>query len=61
MSFENAVFLCIGIITLYWFVALKVEDRKQTYYWRGRKDGWDMHRRMTQNKSDQVFNYDDHK
>ena len=42
-------------------VALKVEDRKQTYYWRGRKDGWDMHRRMTQNKADQVFNYDDYK
>jgi len=33
---------------------------KQTHYWRGRKDGFDMHRRMTQNKikTDEVFDYD---
>jgi hypothetical protein len=61
MSFENAVFLCIGIITLYWFVALRIEDRKQTHYWRGRHDGFEMHRRMTQNKTDQVFDYDNYK
>ena len=27
------------------------ENAKQTHYWRGRKDGWDMHRRMIDNKS----------
>lgn len=27
------------------------ENAKQTYYWRGRKDGWDMHRRMIENKT----------
>jgi hypothetical protein len=27
------------------------ENAKQTMYWRGRKDGWDMHRRMIDNKT----------
>jgi len=27
------------------------ENAKQTHYWRGRKDGWDMHRRMIDNKT----------
>jgi len=38
----------------------RIDDLKQTHYWRGRKDGWDMHRRMIQNKikSDEVFDYD---
>jgi hypothetical protein len=56
---ETAIYLCIGFITLYWFVALKIEDCKQTHYWRGRKDGWDMHRRFVQLKrNDEVFDYD---
>ena len=29
-----------------------LQNAKQTHYWRGRKDGWDMHRRMIQNKTD---------
>jgi hypothetical protein len=29
-----------------------IQNVKQTHYWRGRKDGWDMHRRMIQNKTD---------
>ena len=35
-------------------------NAKSTAYWRGRKDGWDMHRRMIQNKvkTDEVFDYD---
>jgi hypothetical protein len=66
---EDAIYLCIGFITLYWFVALQIENRKQTHYWRGRKDGWDMHRRFIQNKQlsgeilmttkkHEVFDYD---
>ena len=44
-----------------WWVAIMVaiiwthgvlQNAKQTHYWRGRKDGWDMHRRMIENKSD---------
>jgi hypothetical protein len=32
----------VGIIVAYGFF----ENAKQTHYWRGRKDGFDMHRRM---------------
>lgn len=37
-----------------------LENAKNTYYWRGRKDGWDMHRRMIDNKrkTDEVFDYE---
>jgi hypothetical protein len=38
----------VGIICLYGVY----ENAKQTHYWRGRKDGWDMHRRMIDNKTD---------
>lgn len=36
------------------------QNAKQTHYWRGRKDGWDMHRRMidSKTKSDEVFDYE---
>jgi len=36
------------------------ENAQNRYYWLGRRDGWDMHRRMMDNKakSDQVFDYD---
>jgi len=43
-----------------WWVATMVviisayglyENAKQTMYWRGRKDGWDMHRRMIDNQT----------
>ena len=37
----------VGIIFAYGFF----ENAKQTHYWRGRKDGWDMHRRMIDNKT----------
>jgi hypothetical protein len=35
-------------------------NAKSTHYWRGRKDGWDMHRRMIDNKQkvDEVFDYE---
>jgi hypothetical protein len=44
----------------YWLVLMRIDDMKQTHYWRGRKDGFDMHRRMIQNKikTDEVFDYD---
>jgi len=37
----------VAIIVLYGMN----ENAKQTHYWRGRKDGWDMHRRMIENKT----------
>ena len=60
MTMEIAVYLFIGLSMAYWLVLMRIDDMKQTYYWRGRKDGWDMHRRMIQNKvkTDEVFDYD---
>ena len=60
MTMEIAVYLFIGLSMAYWLVLMRIDDMKQTHYWRGRKDGWDMHRRMIQNKikSDEVFDYD---
>ena len=60
MTMEIAVYLFIGLSMAYWLVLMRIDDMKQTYYWRGRKDGFDMHRRMIQNKvkTDEVFDYD---
>ena len=60
MTLELAVYSFIGLSMAYWLLLMRMDDMKQTHYWRGRKDGWDMHRRMIQNKakSDEVFDYD---
>ena len=44
------VMLAIGV--LYWYIEHIKENAAVVHYWRGRKDGWDMHRRMMENKSD---------
>ena len=43
-----------------WFINVVKENAETRYYWIGRKDGWDMHRRMIDNKvkTDEVFDYD---
>ena len=43
------VMLAIGV--LYWYIEHVKENAAVVHYWRGRKDGWDMHRRMIENKS----------
>ena len=60
MTLELAVYLFIGLSMAWLLLVTRIDDLKQTYYWRGRKDGWDMHRRMIQNKikTDEVFDYD---
>jgi hypothetical protein len=60
MTLELAVYLFIGLSMAWLLLVTRIDDLKQTHYWRGRKDGWDMHRRMIQNKikSDEVFDYD---
>lgn len=59
MTFENFVYLSIGLFTLTFFGLMYLADQKQIHYWRGRKDGWDMHRRFVQLKrNDEVFDYD---
>ena len=51
------LFLSASAIMFYYY---PLENAKNTYYWRGRKDGWDMHRRMIDNKrkTDEVFDYE---
>ena len=44
------VMLAIGV--LYWYIEHVKDNAAVVHYWRGRKDGWDMHRRMMENKSD---------
>ncbi len=60
MTLELAIYLFIGLSMAWLLLVTRIDDLKQTYYWRGRKDGFDMHRRMIQNKikSDEVFDYD---
>jgi hypothetical protein len=60
MTLELAIYLFIGLSFAYWALLVRIDDLKQTHYWRGRKDGWDMHRRMINIKqqSDEVFDYD---
>ena len=42
-----------------WGVYSTIKDNAfQSGYWKGRKDGYDMHRRITDSKRDQVFDYD---
>jgi hypothetical protein len=40
-----------SMVAIIWAYAIH-ENAKQSHYWRGRKDGWDMHRRMIDNKND---------
>jgi hypothetical protein len=60
MTLELAIYLFIGLSMAWLLLVTRIDDLKQTHYWRGRKDGWDMHRRMIQNKikTDEVFDYD---
>ena len=43
------IMLAIGV--LYWYIEHVKENAAVVHYWRGRKDGWDMHRRMIENKT----------
>ena len=58
--FYAVCYASIGILMLGWLINVVKENAEARYYWLGRKDGWDMHRRMIENKSksDQVFDYD---
>ena len=50
-------FIAVFAIMFYYS---SIGNAKSTAYWRGRKDGWDMHRRMIENKQkvDEVFDYE---
>ena len=51
----------IIVMTAIAWVIYEIRDTAfQNGYWKGRADGWNMHRRMTEikSKSDEVFDYD---
>lgn len=59
-AFEQLVWLVLGVSIGLYMISRAVNNAKDRYYWLGRKDGWDMHRRMIDNKvkTDEVFDYD---
>ena len=50
----------VGLTMTAWIIHEIKETAFQSGYWKGRKDGWDMYRRMAdaKRKSDEVFDYD---
>jgi hypothetical protein len=56
MTLQEAGLLWVAIMVVIICAYGMYENAKQTHYWRGRKDGWDMHRRMIQNKNDADIN-----
>lgn len=59
-AFEQLAWLVVGVSIGLYLINKAISDAKDRYYWLGRKDGWDMHRRMIDNKvkTDEVFDYD---
>jgi hypothetical protein len=59
-AFEQLAWLVVGVSIGLYLINKAISDAKDRYYWIGRKDGWDMHRRMIDNKvkTDEVFDYD---
>jgi len=51
-----------GLFALFcWWVVAELKDKfYASGYWKGRYDGWNLHRRMidNKNKTDEVFDYD---
>ena len=50
------IFMGLGVLT--YIISTIKENAFQSGYWKGRKDGFDMHRRITDAKRNQVFDYD---
>lgn len=50
----------VGLTFAAWIIYEIRDTAFQNGYWKGRADGWNMHRRMTNIKaqSDEVFDYD---
>ena len=58
--FYAVCYASLAAVLVVWLIGVVKENAQNRYYWLGRRDGWDMHRRMMDNKakSDQVFDYD---
>jgi len=52
MDLKEAGLLWVAIMVATTVFYGMYENAKQRHYWLGRKDGYDMHRRMIQNKID---------
>lgn len=54
------IYAMMALGMVWWLILVIKDNAEQRYYWLGRKDGFDMHRRMIQNKvkTDEVFDYD---
>jgi hypothetical protein len=52
MSLKEAGLLWVASMVAIMVAHGFYDDAKTVAYWRGRKDGWDMHRRMIENKID---------
>ena len=58
--FYAVCYASITVLMVMWLIGVVKENAQTRYYRLGRKDGWDMHRRMIDNKvkTDEVFDYD---
>ena len=58
--FYAVCYASIAVLMVMWLIGVVKENAQTRYYRLGRKDGWDMHRRMIDNKvkTDEVFDYD---
>ena len=56
MSLQEAGLLWVAVMVVIIWAYGMFQNAKDISYWRGRKDGWDMHRRMIQNKNDADIN-----
>jgi hypothetical protein len=52
----------VGVIFIWYIIALIKDNSFQNGYWKGRAAGWDSHRRITNiaKSSDEVFDYEKH-
>jgi hypothetical protein len=58
--FYAVCYASIGVLMVGWLINVVKENAEARYYYLGRRDGWNMHRRMIENKvkTDEVFDYD---
>jgi len=52
MSLQEAGLLWVAVMVVIICAYGMFQNAKDISYWRGRKDGWDMHRRMIEIKTD---------
>lgn len=58
--FYAVCYAALAVMMIVWLIGVIKENAEARYYYLGRRDGWNMHRRMIENKvkTDEVFDYD---